>query len=184
MIAVDGRRAHGHAADLRSLAEHRDEPTVEIAVGSPQPAALADAQPGSVQHLEQREVATRKGGGDRVVAGAGELVGPCRRGVEERHRLGRCRDPGQAGLALGGAQRATRVCRKHARAVEVPEIRREPPRPCGRSSGARSRACSGYARYRRRARRSASRGSRQPPRSAHATNSRTSCSYALRVWGL
>ncbi len=116
------RRTDGHAADLRPLPEHREEPAVEIAVGLPQPAALADPQPGSVQHLEQREVATRKGGGDRVVAGAGELVGPCDRGVEERHRLGRCRDPGQAGLALRGAQRATRVCRKDSRAVEVPEI--------------------------------------------------------------
>ena len=73
-MRVDRGLADRHPADLGALAEHGDEPAVEVAVGDAQPAALGDAQPGAVEHLEHGDVAQHDRDRRRVVVVVGATV--------------------------------------------------------------------------------------------------------------
>ena len=89
--------ADGHAADLRTLPEDGEQPAVQVAVGDPQPDALADPQTGAVEHLEHGEVASGERTGDAVVALAGQRCDLCDCVVEERGSVVAIGGPGAAG---------------------------------------------------------------------------------------
>ena len=54
--ALNGARGNGHQPFLASFARHLDESLVEIQVGHPEVAQLADTQPATIQHLHYGEV--------------------------------------------------------------------------------------------------------------------------------
>src|SRR4029450_2061464 len=89
-----GGLADGDASNLGPLAEHGQQALREVGVAELEATALADAEPGPVEDLEDGEVAPGQRAGDGVVALAGEVVDLLRSAVEQGRGLGRARHAG------------------------------------------------------------------------------------------
>ena len=122
---VDGGRADRHPPHLRALAEHGDEPAVEVAVADAQPATLGHPETGAVQHLEDGEVAQDDGHHDRVVAvlgfHGGEVDG-VDHVVEQVVGLLGADDAWETAGALRGTEERPEVALEHALTTKEAEV--------------------------------------------------------------
>ena len=142
-------------------------------------AALRDAEPGSVEHLEQREVAQHHGSVDQIDLGARAVVGSAA-ASSNAFASSTCGTRGRRetrpSVRAGSRRDRVRSRRGDAGIAGTSESQR----PCARSTGARSLACRGT-RGSGEARGGRCRPGTSSPRAHHATNSSTSCVYASRV---